>query len=147
MKNCFKSIFLILLIGLGALVVMSCSSENESRNESTKKESSFNKAILEKKWVVTHFNFKENVNSSSKFKYQIANIHIELSKNIFNASDHYSLYTDKGNWTLDTNVITMNSNNENSIYKFKIVELKENYLIVDVLNHKELEQIELVPFN
>lgn len=147
MKNCFKHIFLILLIGLGALSVISCSTENESRNEITKKESSLDKVTLEKKWVVTHFNFKENANSSAKFKYQIANIHVELSKNGFNASDHYSMYTDKGSWTIDTNIVTMNSNKENSIYKFRIVELNENSLIVDVIDHKELEQIELVPLN
>ncbi len=144
MKNCFKRTFFTLLIGLGALNVVSCSNDSESRNEVTKTERVADKVTLKKKWVVAHFYFNENVNSALKFKYQVANVHIDLDNDNFSALDHYSLSSDSGNWNLNGEIITLHSNNDKEKYRFKIVELTNSSLVVEVIDHKELAQIELV---
>lgn len=147
MKKVFKwTLAVMIAASLGSLV-SSCSSDennNEMENKSMKVVKEDN---LEKNWIVAHFDFNESCKGAKKLAYQVSSVHISLSGNVFNAVDQYSLKEDKGSWVLDNNVIVVSSEAFGPKFQFKIRELKQNSLIVDVIGHEDLSAIELVSFD
>lgn len=147
MKKFLNGMLVVVIAASLGAVQVSCSSD-EDRNEIAKNSiKSVKEDHLEKNWIVAHFDFNESCKGAKKVAYQLSSVHISLQDNQFKAIDQYSLSEDDGSWVLEGDVIRVKSNKEGEEFQFKIKELKQNSLVVDVVNHPDLKGIELVSFD
>lgn len=147
MKKVFKwTLAVMVSVSLGSLL-MSCSSEDGGNEIETKSIKLVKEDNLEKNWIAAHFVFDESCKGAKRMAYQLSSVHIELKDNKFKAVDKYSLSEDEGSWVLEGDLIRMSSASMGENFQFKIKELKNNELIVEVLNHEDLKEIELVSFD
>ncbi|WHT39755.1 MULTISPECIES: hypothetical protein [Myroides] len=147
MKKVLKwTMAVMIAASLGSLLI-SCSKEDGSNEIDTKSIKLVKEDNLEKNWIAAHFVFDESCKGAKKLAYQLSSVHITLKDNKFTAVDKYSLGEDQGSWVLEGNLIRMSSTSLGENFQFKIKELKNNELIVEVLNHEDLKEIELVSFD
>lgn len=147
MKKVLKWMMAVVVAAsLGSLMV-SCSSEDGGNEIETKSIKSMKEDNLEKNWIAAHFVFDESCKGAKRLAYQLSSVHIALEKSTFKAVDKYSLSEDAGSWVLEGDIIRLSSTNLGENFQFKIKELKNNELIVEVLNHQDLKEIELVSFD
>lgn len=147
MKNVFKWMLAVVVsVSLGS-VLMSCSSDERNNEMEINSVKSLKNSSLEKNWIAAHFVFDESCKGAKRLAYQLSSVHIELKENTFKAVDKYSLSEDEGSWKLEGDLIYMSSASFGENVQFKIKELKNNELIVEVLNHDDLKEIELVTFD
>jgi|GEM_PF-2300411 len=147
MKKVLKWMMAVVVaVSLGMLMV-SCSSEDGGNEIEIKSIKSMNEDHLEKNWIAAHFVFDDSCKGAKRLAYQLSVVHIALQKNTFKAVDRYSLNEDTGSWVLEGDIIRLSSTNLGENFQFKIKELKNNELIVEVLNHQDLKEIELVSFD
>ncbi|WP_158960792.1 hypothetical protein [Myroides fluvii] len=147
MKNVFKWMLAVVVsVSLGS-VLMSCSSDERNNEMEINSVKSLKNSSLEKNWIAAHFVFDESCKGAKRLAYQLSSVHIVLKENTFKAVDKYSLSEDEGSWKLEGDLIYMSSASFGENVQFKIKELKNNELIVEVLNHDDLKEIELVTFD
>ncbi|MGG5576160.1 hypothetical protein ACPDHL_02310 [Myroides sp. C15-4] len=146
MKKVLKwTLAAIVSVSLG-LSVVSCSNDEGGNDIEQKSIKSVKENNLEKDWIAAHFEFSESCKGAARFAYQVSAVHISLKDKKFKAVDKYSLKEDRGTWVLEGDVITVFSEEFGQSFTFKIKELKNNSLVVDVIGHDDITAIELVTF-
>lgn len=147
MKKVLKwTLTAIVSVSLG-LSVVSCSNDEGGNDIEQKSIKSVKENNLEKDWIAAHFEFTESCKGAKRFAYQVSAVHISLKDKKFKAVDKYSLKEDQGIWELEDGIVTISSEEFGQSFKFRIKELKNNSLVVDVVGHEDITAIELVTFN
>ena len=147
MKKVLKWMMAVVVAASLGSVMVSCSAEDGGNDIEVKSMKVVKENNLEKNWIAAHFVFDESCKGAKRLAYQLSSVHIALNGNTFTAVDKYSLGEDKGSWVLEGDIIRLSSTNLGENFQFKIKELKNNELIVEVLNHQDLKEIELVSFD
>ncbi|MBB1150761.1 MULTISPECIES: hypothetical protein [unclassified Myroides] len=146
MKKVLKwTLAVVVSVSLGMSVV-SCSNDEGGNEIEQRSIKSVKENHLEKDWIAAHFEFTESCKGAARFAYQVSAVHISLKGKNFKAVDKYSLKEDRGTWLLDNDVIVVDSEEFGQSFTFKIKELKNNSLYVDVIGHDDITAIELVTF-
>lgn len=139
-----KKLVLLSLVLCCTTVLKSCSTQENSKNNTMDEQKEINATTIEKKWIVTHFVFTKESTSVTRLKYQLSSIHLDLTEGRYTALDHYSLLEDEGNWKMEENVLVLFSDRGLNDLKIKINKLSENNMEAQILDHQVISRIELI---
>ncbi|MDR0228893.1 MAG: hypothetical protein LBI72_07505 [Flavobacteriaceae bacterium] len=141
-KNCVVfGMFLCL-----PMLFVSCGSEENDKNKEMieQKDVDIVSSNIEKSWIVTHFQFTDECNSTNRMKYQLSSIHLDLNSGKYKAIDQYSLVEDSGSWSMKGNAVELISDKGESVLRFRINKLSGREMEADVVGHRDLIGIELI---
>jgi len=133
---------------IGTMInIVSCSMDNNSRNDGGMEQKEINASTISKKWIVTHFIFTDACSKADRLKYQLSSIHLDLNQGRYTAKDQYSLIEDEGSWKLEGNTIALGSDTGFVYLKMRINKLSKYEMEAEVIGHHDIVGVELIKTN
>lgn len=133
-----------LLSLLTITMLQSCSSTEDNNLIENSQNVTINQINLEKKWLTTFYGFTSEIKQATKTAYQVSSVEVNLNNGNYTIYDRYSLKQDKGTYTLDKDILTLTSSESTEIMQLKVGKLTQTEVELSVLNHKDLNAIELI---
>lgn len=136
-------LFVAVIAVFGLLFLQSCSAESEITTFDEARTMEFNRVNLEKKWLTTFYAFTPDCPSNIRTSLQLSSIEIALKDSHFTLHDRYSLIDASGSYQFKGEEITLKSTGEEDL-KLVVKTFNSEELILEVLNHPYLTEIELI---
>ncbi|SDH45002.1 hypothetical protein [Myroides phaeus] len=137
------TLYVALIAVFGLLFLQSCSAESEITTFDQARTMEFNRVNLEKKWLTTFYAFTPDCPARIRTSLQLSSVEINLKDSHFSLLDRYSLIEDKGTYKFDGDEITLHSSSD-EVLKLLIKTFNSEELILEVLDHPYLKEIELI---
>lgn len=138
------TLFVAVLAVSGLFFLQSCSVERDTTNFNDAITMELNDVNLEKKWLTTFYAFTPDCPSPIRTQLQLSSVQIDLKSAHYTLLDRYSLIEDEGTYAIDGDLITLTSTTTKEVLKLAIKSFTSEELIVEVINHPYLTEIELI---
>ncbi len=138
------TLFVAVFAVSGLFFLQSCSVEKDTTNFNEATTMALNDVNLEKKWLTTFYAFTPDCPNAIRTKLQLSSVQIDLKTTHYSLLDRYSLIEDEGSYSIDGDLITLTSSTTDEKLKLSIKSFTSDELIVEVIDHPYLTEIELI---